>query len=87
MKFPVVFVNWIDASTMHGWQDDSGVNEVADLTRKLCLTVGFLVKENPESVVIAQSLDGEMSPCNLVCIPRVALKRVRRIPIAGYPSP
>lgn len=55
-NFPLVIVNWIDAATDNGWTD---TDEAHDFTPPACVTVGFLVADKPDHIVLAQSHGGD----------------------------
>lgn len=66
MKSPdLVVIQWIDAAHFDGWQFGSSLNMDFDP----CWTVGFLVAENEEGVVVAQTWYPE-DMANLIRIPR-----------------
>ena len=44
-----------------------------DRTPSECTTIGYVMKETDNYVVIAQSLDEKGDPCNIVVIPKVAI--------------
>lgn len=69
-----VCIEWVDSHSTSGWQLD---HEPIDLA---CISVGILIQDRPDRVVIAQSLaaaNGEY--CDFMEIPRVAVKRVKRL--------
>lgn len=73
----VVYLEWIDSATQHGWLSREGF----DLSPGRCKTVGFLVDENDE--VIALALNGATDENTLpfgeiIVIPKVCItKRVK----------
>lgn len=74
MKF--VKVNWIDACADIHWQLLCDVD--TDVTR--FTTVGFLVKETDECVVVAQSVGVEPKQvCNTMAIPKGCIKNIETI--------
>lgn len=71
--FDLVEVIWNDASGMrHGWTAKSEALEPA-----LALSVGFLVRENDEHILIAQDTDGEGSHNGRTQIPRGMVQRMK----------
>lgn len=74
-KAPVpVFIEWVDSHSTSGWEL---THEPKDLA---CISVGLLVQEYPDRIVIAQShaaANGEY--CDFMEIPRVAVKKLRRL--------
>jgi hypothetical protein len=78
----IVEVEWTDVSTTHGWHkkdQESGLSP--------CLSVGYLVEENDEYLVLAESLDESVVPDgvtsnNLGCttsIPRSAIRKITEL--------
>ena len=63
--FPLVHVEWKDAQTSHGWElaDDLEV-EIPIVT-----TVGFLVKENDQGLLIASSVGADRHSNARIVIP------------------
>ena len=71
--FDMVEVIWNDASGLrHGWTAKSEV-----LEPQLALSVGFLVNESPEHILIAQDTDAEGSHNGRTQIPRGMVQRMR----------
>lgn len=55
IKFDLVEVTWDDASSLeHGWVDPAEEKVVPQLVK----TVGFLIREEPDYIVIASTTDG-----------------------------
>ena len=72
----LVQVDWIDSCADINWQLLCDVD--TDLTR--VTTVGFLVKETNECVVIAQSVGVEPKQvCNTIAIPKGCIKNIKTI--------
>lgn len=76
MKGTVVYVRWVDSTSRSGWQRLEGFREDA----LLCATIGFLVREDDETISIAHSLafhDGEGQipdgANNIITIPKCAI--------------
>ena len=85
MRYPLVEVFWVDsASPARGtWMDPSavGTRGVMDIR-----TAGFQVRKTASEITIAHSINDEarqpdMSACwgGVITIPRVAVRRVRRL--------
>ena len=51
MTDKIVYVEWIDSSSNHGWCD-AGDAAVHDLR---CVSIGFLIAENDASITVAAS--------------------------------
>ena len=72
-KFDMVEVVWNDASELvSGWTDKLEDDEPA-----LALSVGFLVRETKEHIVIAQALDAEGHHNGRSQIPRGMVKKIK----------
>jgi hypothetical protein len=58
-KYPhrLVEVHWVDAETDQGWQD----NREADMALPVVTTVGFLVGETEQAILIASTIAGTHS--------------------------
>ncbi len=68
--YPLVEVRWLDAQTSHGWEDQTEVDsEVPVVT-----TVGFLLKETEESIVIASSVGQDKTHNSRITIPTGMIK-------------
>ena len=79
MKHPVVEVEYIDASASHGWGDYAE----SDLH---CRTVGFLVEEREDRLVLSDtySLDGNTKKWRCILeVPKVAIISWRVLRVRG----
>ncbi len=79
MKGTVVYVRWVDSTGRFGWQTMRSFRE-GKLDGLICTTIGFLVREDPETISIAQSLAFHEGPDeepdsidNPLTIPRSAI--------------
>lgn len=64
--FPLVEVQWKDAQTTHGWEsEDEHVFEVPVVT-----TIGFLIKENEDGLVIASTVGSDKTHNSRITIPK-----------------
>lgn len=71
--YPLVEVIWNDASDLiGGW-----TNEIEHDEPALALSVGFLVKETKEHIIIALDTDGEGNHNGRSQIPRGMVKKMR----------
>ena len=79
--FPVVEVTWLDAGTSHGWEDE------AELEAKPfeVMTVGFLIRDLPDCVMIASTACPEKTCNSRITIPRGMVKDMRYL--HGKPKP
>lgn len=81
--FHLVIVTWVDAATDNGWTD---TDEAHDFTPPECMTVGYLVADKPDHLVLAQTHGGnEMG--NRWTIPRGMVKAVRVLQVGGDYAP
>jgi hypothetical protein len=78
--FPVVIVTWVDAATENGWTD---TDEAHDFVPPQCLTLGYLVADKPDHLVLAQSHGGDEMG-NRWTIPRGMVRDVRTL-VVGEP--
>lgn len=62
----MVLVEWVDSMGGQGWCDKE---DVADLEPCTCLTVGFLLREEPTHITLVQSQTGGMVD-NYITIPK-----------------
>ena len=73
-----VLVTWVDsASSTRTWVDKGDAMGVVD-----CVSVGFLYWKDKKVVVLAQS-EAEDQVGHLLAIPRIAVKSIRRLRVAG----
>lgn len=70
----IVYVRWIDSESGSGWTECGEF--LAPLT--YCHSVGFLIHQDAEKYVLANSYDPETDSANAtMTIPRVAVKKVK----------
>ncbi len=65
--FPLVAVEWDDASTDHGWEH---ADDAADTSREFCLTIGFLYKEDEHYLYLCSTCDEQRNTNSRMKIPR-----------------
>lgn len=74
-------VHWLDAHTEGGW-----VHDTSKLTPSPCVSVGFVISENDDYVVLGQSHGIDCAKrddpeyCNAICIPRTMVTRIQELP-------
>lgn len=51
-----VLVTWIDAVTSHGWE--SAAAAAGDSASEKCESIGYLLRQNKEEIVLAQTVSG-----------------------------
>jgi hypothetical protein len=82
-KFAIVIVTWIDAATESGWTD---TDEAHDFVPPECQTMGYLVADKPDYIVLAQSYGGnEMG--NRWTIPRGMVTAMRVLEVGDIYAP
>lgn len=73
----IVQVRWLDSWAEHGWRP---VTEGASLEPDHCVTVGFLMHESDELMVIAQSISVDIpNGAGWVSIPKVSITERRTL--------
>jgi len=71
--YPLVEIVWDDAAGLrHGW-----TSKEEKVEPYIALSVGFLIRETPDHVMIAQDTDGEGSHNGRSQIPRGMVKKLR----------
>lgn len=74
-KYPLVEVIWDDAAGLrHGWE-----SEVDKLEPQLVRSIGFLLFDGPDHVIIAMDLDGEGQHNGRSQIPKGMLRQIRTL--------
>lgn len=76
--FRLVLVEWLDATTLGGWANTPDVEHT--VTPDLCQTVGWLVVEKDDFVVLAQT-HGEIEMGNCWCVPKGMISRIFNIEV------
>ena len=71
---PVIVIEWIDAETGHGWEED---NEV-DVVLPIATTIGFLLKETEDAFIVASTVSGTSSNSRIK-VPKGMVKSSRLI--------
>jgi hypothetical protein len=80
-QYELRYVEWIDSAGTGSWR---ALKEHAEAAPKLIRTIGWVLRDDADSLVIAQSIDDlnqEEVPYadNSICIPRVAIREERRV--------
>ena len=66
-------VTWVDAAHTEGWVDPDEA-EFADFGVSVCRCVGFVIRENDDEILLAQSVDDRHGRIDAVmAIPKVAI--------------
>lgn len=77
-KTPKVYVEWIDSYAQHGWrhEDDLGNSQTFD---SRIVSIGFLIKDTAEFITISNSVGTGGSINDPLTIPKVAIKKLKKI--------
>jgi hypothetical protein len=75
-EYKVCRVHWIDASFRSGWHDTDSINNVADNEADAMVeSVGWLIKDEPDCIVLALSVT-KYRAGDLLRIPRAYIKEM-----------
>lgn len=75
-KWPVVLVIWDDAESEVSWQEEP----LEPLAACLCTSIGFLVRDEPDRILIADSyFPGTKTISNTIKIPRGMVKEMYEV--------
>jgi len=74
----LVLVEWVDSAFAQGWMDKSVAK-----THKAsnCTSIGILVHQDNDKITIVQSISDKDSVGDGITIPRVSIKRIRKLRI------
>lgn len=74
--FPLIIVTWIDAVAGCGWEEFNDV----DNSPHIISTVGYLIKESKESILLVMSKDEQSSNfnCSFV-IPKGMIQNIKKL--------
>ena len=75
MTYPLVEISWDDAATSHGWEAAEDLETEAEIAT----TIGFLVKETSDHVVIASTIDANGNNNGRIQIPKRMIRKRRVI--------
>lgn len=74
MKQPILFVEWLDASSTDPWTD------IKDLEGTVkCVSIGFVVKRTKDYISLASTWDGGDQACTIIHIPNKMITRKRKV--------
>ena len=78
-QYPLVEVWWDDASSLpHGWKTSEEFKQEV-MRPEIVMSVGFLITETPDHIVIAMDVDKEGQHNQRSQIPKGMVKRMRVI--------
>lgn len=81
MNLEIVHVEWVDSMSIHKWNFHDKVDDFAKSKHSPCHSSGFLIYENDEQVVLAQSIC-EDCKADAIKIPKVAVLNIKRLATA-----
>ena len=73
-RFPIYEVEWLDSAHTPGWRAES-----TDYGTSICLTVGYLLHRDRAMVSLVQSQSQHGSVAEIISIPRVAVRSMKRL--------
>ncbi len=77
---PIVEVEWMDSMRQNGWDTPSTYDQNIDESDAgLCRTAGYLYREDKQHVCVVLSQNSEGAICDLIDIPRCAVRSIRKI--------
>lgn len=84
----MAYVEWIDSMRTDGWKEPREVDELANGRDELqCWSVGLLIDETPDRIVIATSSNPEGGALSPLAIPRCAITRMKQKTVASVFGP
>jgi hypothetical protein len=75
---PVVEVWWVDTETSVGWRDHAELKMARTGPLMLCCSVGYLVEDNHDRVIIIQSFS-ETSHAERTIIPKAVVTKIVKV--------
>ena len=72
----IVRVEWRDSNTLHGWQYGEQETELAK-----CETIGFLIKEDDDKLVVAQTVSSYGAQMGITVIAKGCIKSIKEMRI------
>ena len=69
-----VIVEWVDSNTLHGWQYGEYPTELAR-----CETLGFVMEETGEKLVVAQTISGYGAHMGITVIAKGCIKSIKEV--------
>jgi len=80
-KYPIVLVEWIDASSRSGWMS---MEDALNCTVPLVYQIGFMIKKDEEKVVLISAWgphkdDTDVEIADRHQIPRCMIKRITKL--------
>ena len=69
----ILEVEWVDSSSCYGWTREP------DCTLSHCESIGFIKREDKESITLIQSFSDNDTFDNTITIPQVCIKKTRKL--------
>ena len=87
-SYPIVEIWWDDATNLNmGWKSKKEFEEESD-KMEMIISVGFLVRETPDHIVVAMDLDRDGQHNQRGQIPRAMIKKIKVLRVAdSAPEP
>jgi hypothetical protein len=87
-RSPIVYVEWIDSSRSDGWADRKEIGVLAHgKDELLCWSVGLLIEESDDRIVISTSENPAHDAISPLAIPRCAITRIKKRTVASVFGP
>jgi hypothetical protein len=74
----IVQVEWVDSTHVHGWRPLDEAREDDEASDMLCRSVGYLLRDEPDFLVLVQSAAVTHVDARLQ-IPRVSIRQVHEL--------
>lgn len=75
----LVYIEWLDSAGLPGWQSVEKVGDFAAKVDCMCISVGLVVAESEDVIVIAQSVSSEGIILNPTAIPQRSILEIRDV--------
>jgi hypothetical protein len=84
LKCPLVLVEWHDACTSFGWENEDEV----DTSEELMTTIGFVIAKGEHTIIVASSIDNDTGKMNnsRIKIPVGMIKTIKEVNVS-YKKP
>ena len=79
MKYPMVYVEWVDSAGMAGWHRIEHTPDYHDPLE--CQSAGFLIHKDQKSITLALQLTNSGQVGELMTIPRQCVRRMVKVKV------
>ena len=76
--YPLVLVDWVDPAGAASWKD---LAEAKAYPLAVCVTVGWLIVDEPDRITLAASLNDDGSAADLTTMPRGVVQAIYTLAI------